>query len=157
MHGSMVGSFLERLPFPSSHNFPYGHFLVIDFAFPLSSRFYVSLRKFSREFSIPLPSTIVSCRGTFGTTWKEQKLPTVGEKKDSLKKSWEKERGTTRLEGILHWWNLIHLIDSKWSNSDLAGHDRSLSVGIKTFCPVEKGDNDFAHCLSLTRRFKWSH
>jgi hypothetical protein len=37
-------------------------------------------------------------------------LPTVGGKKDREAKR----------EELLHWWNLIHLIDSKWSNSDLA-------------------------------------
>lgn len=39
----------------------------------------------------------------------------------------------TKVEWPLHWWNLIHLIDSKWSSSDLARHDRFLN-GIKTSC-----------------------
>lgn len=58
-------------------------------------------------------------------------MPTVGGKKDREAKR----------EELLHWWNLIHLIDSKWSNSDLARLGRFLSVGIKSSCPGENGDS----------------
>lgn len=78
-------------------------------------------------------------------------MPTVGEKKD--RKRARKSGRVARLEGVLHWWNLIHLIDSKWSNSDLAGHDRFLSVGIKT-CPVERRDNGCDYHSSGASRFK---
>lgn len=70
-------------------------------------------------------------RTTLEGSWKEQKLPTVGGKKDREAKR----------EELLHWWNLIHLIDSKWSNSDLARLDRFLSVGIKSSCPGENRDS----------------
>lgn len=58
-------------------------------------------------------------------------MPTVGRKKDR----------ETKREELLHWWNLIHLIDSKWSNSDLARLGRFLSVGIKSSCPDENEDS----------------
>lgn len=58
-------------------------------------------------------------------------MPTVGGKKDREAKR----------EELLHWWNLIHLIDSKWSNSDLARLGRLLSAGIKSSCPGENGDS----------------
>lgn len=58
-------------------------------------------------------------------------MPTVGGKQDREAKR----------EELLHWWNLIHLIDSKWSNSDLARLGRFLSVGIKSSCPGENEDS----------------
>lgn len=49
----------------------------------------------------------------------------------------ERKIERTKEEELLHCWNLIHLIDSKWSNSDLARLGHFLSDGIKSFCPGE--------------------
>lgn len=53
MYISLGSLFLERSSsLSSSYYYLFVHFLVIDLSFPPSLRFYVSLLKFSREFSV---------------------------------------------------------------------------------------------------------
>ena len=132
----IIVAFLTYTIFPSFILLSYNRSVIFP---PPLRGFMFPPRKFSSGFSILPPSVSASLR--------VELLEEVERSRSCQQSRRKRSERKTKVEWPLHWWNLIHLIDSKWSSSDLARHDRFLN-GIKTSCwGAQVVESTFRNCV----------